>query len=69
MKRDDIQKLKGKNTAELEKDLGESREKLGVLLFDLASGKVKNNSEIRELKKRIARALSYLREKSNQFQS
>ena len=63
MKRDDIQKLKSKNTAELEKDLGESREKLGVLLFDLASGKVKNNSEIRDLKKRIARILSFFQEK------
>lgn len=66
MKRDDIQKLRGKNTAELEKDLVESRERLGVLLFDLASGKVKNNSEIRDLKKRIARALSFLKTKVDQ---
>ena len=66
MKRDDIQKLKGKSTAELEKDLVESRERLGVLIFDLASGKVKNNSEIRDLKKRIARTLSFLKEKVNQ---
>ncbi|MEX2033276.1 MAG: 50S ribosomal protein L29 [Candidatus Colwellbacteria bacterium] len=66
MKRDDIQKLKGKNTAELEKDLVDSRERLGVLLFDLASGKVKNNSEIRDLKKKIARTLSFLKEKPNQ---
>ena len=66
MKRDDIQKLKGKNTAELEKDLVESRERLGVLLFDLASGKVKNNAEIRDLKKKIARTLSFLRAKPNQ---
>ncbi len=66
MKRDDIQKLKGKSMAELEKDLVESRERLGVLIFDLASGKVKNNSEIRDLKKRIARALSSLKEKVHQ---
>lgn len=63
MKRDDIQKLKGKTRAELEKDLAESRERLGVLTFDLASGKVKTTSEIRDLKKRIARILSFLREK------
>lgn len=63
MKRDDIQKLKGESTAELEKDLVESRERLGILIFDLASGKVKNNSEIRNLKKRIARALSFMNEK------
>ncbi len=66
MKRDEIQKLKGKSTPELEKDLVESRERLGVLVFDLASGKVKNNSEIRSLKKRIARALSSLKEKVSQ---
>ncbi len=66
MKRDDIQKLKGGSTAELEKDLVESRERLGVLIFDLASGKVKNNSEIRDLKKRVARILSFLKEKVNQ---
>ena len=66
MKRDDIQKLKGKSMTELEKDLVESRERLGVLIFDLASGKVKNNSEIRDLKKRIARALSSLKEKVHQ---
>lgn len=65
MKQGEIQKIKAKNTAELEKDLTESREKLGVLIFDLASGKVKNNSEIRSLKKRIARVLSLLKEKVN----
>lgn len=66
MKQDEIQKLKGRSAAELEKDLVESRERLGVLIFDLASGKVKNNAEIRDLKKRIARALSFLKEKANQ---
>ena len=64
MKKSDIQKLKGKGRAESEKDLVESRERLGSLIFDLASGKVKNNSEIREMKKRIARILSFLRQKN-----
>lgn len=63
MKRDEIQKLKGKSAAELEKELVESRERLGVLNFDLASGKVKKTSEMRDLKKRVARILSFLREK------
>ena len=63
MKKSEIQKLKGKSVAELEKELVESRERLGVLSFDLASGKVKKASEIRELKKKIARILSFLREK------
>ncbi|MBI2594760.1 MAG: 50S ribosomal protein L29 [Candidatus Colwellbacteria bacterium] len=55
MKRDDIQKLKSKTRAELEKDLAESRERLGVLAFDLASGKVKTTSEIRDLKRQNAK--------------
>lgn len=62
MKQDDIKKLKGKTVAELEKELVESRERLGFLTFDLASGKVKHTSEIRELKKKIARVLTFLRE-------
>ena len=66
MKRDDIQKLKAKTGMELEKDLTDSRERLGVLTFDLASGKVKNAAEIRDIKKRIARILTFLKEKSNQ---
>ncbi len=64
MKKNDIQKLRTKSALELEEDLTVSREKLGVLGFDLASGKVKNTSEMRDLKKRIARILSFLKEKS-----
>ncbi|MBI2506716.1 MAG: 50S ribosomal protein L29 [Candidatus Colwellbacteria bacterium] len=63
MKRDEMQKLKGKSTAELEKDLSDSRDRLGILIFDLASGKVKNTAEIRELKKRIARLQTFLKGK------
>ncbi len=63
MKKDEIQKLKSKNVPELEKDLVESQERLGALTFDLASGKVKKTSEIRDLKKRIARIYSFLKEK------
>lgn len=66
MKKDEKQKLKSKPVAELEKDLSESREKFGALSFDLASGKVKKTSEIRELKKRMARIFTFLREKTNQ---
>lgn len=63
MKKSEIQKLRGKTAAELDKDLSESRDRLGALIFDLASGKVKNTSEIRELKKRIARISSFLNKK------
>lgn len=51
---------------ELEKDLVDSRERLGALTFDLASGKVKNVAEIKDLKKRVARILTFLKEKSKQ---
>lgn len=63
MKRDEIQKLKAKPVAELEKDLADSQENLGVLKFDLASGKVKKTSEMRDLKKKIARILTFLKDK------
>ena len=42
--------------------LVDSRERLRSLKFDLASGKVKNVREIRELKKTIARILTLLTE-------
>jgi ribosomal protein L29 len=55
MKRRDIQDLKQKSFAELEKLLREGRERLRVLRFDLAAGKVKNVKELRTLRKNIAR--------------
>ena len=66
MKRHDIQKVKTKSVMELEKDLSDSQERLGELTFDLASGKVKNAAGIRDLKKRIARILTFLKERNNQ---
>lgn len=61
MKREEIQKLKTKPTAELEKELSDSEERLGSLKFDLASGKVKKTSEMRDLKKKIARIKTFLK--------
>lgn len=58
------EELKKKSKADLEKLLEEKHERLRVLRFDLASGKVKNVREIRETKKDIARILTLL--KSNQ---
>lgn len=52
--------LRQKNKKELERMLEAEREKLRQLRFDLASGKVKNVSEIRKIKKDIARILSQL---------
>jgi len=56
-----ITELRQKSKSELQKLLQDSREKLRQLRFDLASGKVKNFREIRELKKDIARILTLLK--------
>lgn len=61
MKIKDIQKLKDKNIAELQKTLKEAREELRVLKFDLAAGKVKNIKLIQEIKKKIARILTFIK--------
>jgi large subunit ribosomal protein L29 len=57
-----ITELRQKSKSELQKLLQDSRERLRQLRFDLASGKVKNVREIRELKKDIARILTLLKE-------
>lgn len=63
MKRSEVQKLKEKSLDELKKELIQSRESLRALRFDLASGKVKNSSEVREMRKKIARLITLVREK------
>lgn len=55
-----IKELRKKKKSELQKMLQDSQEKLRVLRFDLASGKVKNIREIRMIKKNIARTLTLL---------
>lgn len=55
MKKQDFQQLKSKSHAEMQKELSESQTKLRDLKFDLAAGKVKNVSEIKKLKKVVAR--------------
>ena len=61
MKRKEIDELKNKTTAELKKLADDSREELRQLKFDLAQGKVKNLKRISELKKVIARLLTFVR--------
>lgn len=56
----ELQELKQKSKDELAKLLQDSREKVRQLKFDLASGKVKNVREIRQIKKDIARVLTFL---------
>jgi len=57
-----IKELKNLPETELKRLLEQNREKLRVLRFDLASGKVKNVREIRETKKTVARLLTLLKE-------
>ncbi|OGY57033.1 MAG: 50S ribosomal protein L29 [Candidatus Colwellbacteria bacterium RBG_13_48_8] len=66
MKRNEIKKLHSKTIPDLQKDLGEAREDLRKLKFDLSAGKVKNIQKIRESKKRIARVLTFIDIKSRQ---
>ncbi|MFQ5753499.1 MAG: 50S ribosomal protein L29 [bacterium] len=63
MKRKDIQELKTKPLPELEKLLRENRERLRQLKVNLAAGKVKNIGELRELKKNVARILTFINAK------
>ena len=65
MKRRDIEELKTKPAAELEKLLRESRERLRVMKFDLAAGKVKNINEIQMLRKNVARISTFLEQSKN----
>ena len=60
-----ILEIKQKSQNELRRILAEKQEKLRQLRFDLASGKVKNVREIRQIKKDIARILTTLCQKDN----
>lgn len=52
--------LRQKTKTELQRSLQDFREKLRVLRFDLAAGKLKNVRQVRELKKDIAKILTIL---------
>jgi large subunit ribosomal protein L29 len=61
-----IKELRQKPEKELRELLDESRHKLGQLKFDLASKKLKNHRQIRELHREIARILTILNQKNNE---
>mgnify|MGYP001613128640 CR=1 FL=1 len=61
MKDNARKELKRLSQADLQKQLGEERERVRVLQFDLAAGKVKNIREIRSAKKKIAAILTFLK--------
>lgn len=56
-----VVELKKKTNKELIKLLIKNKERLRFLRFDLASGRVKNVREIRNLKKDIARILTLIK--------
>jgi len=60
MKKKEIQELKNKPIGELERLVLDGGEKLRALRFDLAAGKVKNVNEVRETRKKIARANTFI---------
>lgn len=66
MKRKEIQELKNKGAGELERLIRESNERLRALRFDLAAGKVKNVSELHELRKKVARMKTFLNASTDQ---
>lgn len=63
MKKKEIQELKNKPLPELQKLLGELKERLRVFRFDLAAGKVKNVGEMRVLRKDIARVSTFINQR------
>ena len=67
MKKKDIQEMKNKAVGELERFIKDKNDELRVLRFDLAAGKVKDISKLREAKKAVARAKTFLNQhgKSN----
>jgi large subunit ribosomal protein L29 len=64
MKKKDIQDLKNKPDAELLRLIADGNTELRAMRFDLAAGKVKDISKVRELRKRIARMNTFLRERA-----
>lgn len=63
MRTEEKKELKAKSGGELKKLISEGQEKLRVLRFDFAAGKIKNFSEIWKAKKRIAVAATFLTQK------
>jgi ribosomal protein L29 len=61
-----IIELRQKSKDELKKILGDNREKLRQLRFDLAAGKVKNVREVRRVKKEISQILTLIKSKNHE---
>ncbi len=61
-----VKELRMKKDAELKKTIGTLREKLRVLRFELAAGKVKDVRAIRQNRKDVAKILTILKEKKHE---
>ncbi len=66
MKSNDIAELRRKPAPELQKMLVELRDSLWNKRIDLKRGKVKNIREVHDIRKRIARVSTLLKEYTNQ---
>jgi len=64
MKREILKSLREKNDADLLNNLKTDKDNLWQLKMDLAAGKVKNVSEIRKVRERIAIINTLIKEKS-----
>ncbi len=60
MTKQEINDLKNKPLAELQKARTDGRERLRGLKLDLAAGKVKNEAELRALRKDLARIETFI---------
>lgn len=66
MRAHEKKELKTRTDGEFRKLISEAQEKLRVLRFDFAAGKIKNFSEIWKTKKRIAVAATFLAQKTRE---
>jgi len=60
-----IKELREKNTGELKKLLDEKREHARKLRFDISAKQAKNNKDLRNTKKDIAKILTLINENKN----
>lgn len=64
-KKQHIIEMMSQDAPQLRELLSMKREKLQQLYFELQSGKVKNLKELREVRKDIARVLTFIRQKAS----
>ena len=63
--REELKELKTKTVAELKKILAQNRDKVRDLKFKATQNQLKNVREIRVLKKKIAKVLTFIKQKEN----